>query len=255
MRNTRIEYHENSCQVVLAIGNSFVAGHIISRHSHERGQLVYVHQGVMVVSSDEGRWVVPPRRAVWIPGHMPHDLRMMTSVELITVWVERMACQDLPSECCVADIPPLLRELLNAAADSGSEEELTSRDHTIMNLLLLELRSLTALPLNLPFPQDERFARKCREFICQPRAQETIDDWCRDIGISRRAFTRQFRRETGVSFVIWRQQACLFAALPRLAAGHKVTQIAVDLGYESHAAFTAMFKRFQGRAPKNYLQH
>ncbi|MFD2501174.1 helix-turn-helix domain-containing protein [Rhizorhabdus histidinilytica] len=50
----------------------------------------------------------------------------------------------------------------------------------------------------------------------------------------------------------WRQQACLLIALPRLAAGEAVTTIALDLGYESPAAFTTMFKRLAGVAPSHY---
>ena len=40
--------------------------------------------------------------------------------------------------------------------------------------------------------------------------------------------------------------------LPRLAAGERVTTIALDLGYESPAAFTTMFKRLLGVAPSRY---
>jgi AraC-like DNA-binding protein len=71
--------------------------------------------------------------------------------------------------------------------------------------------------------------------------------------MSRRTFTRLFRKETGLSFSAWRQQACLFAALPRLAANEPITRIAFDLGYESPAAFTTMFKRLQGVPPSHYL--
>ncbi len=56
------------------------------------------------------------------------------------------------------------------------------------------------------------------------------------------AFTRAFRKETGLSFGEWRQQACMLVSLPRLAAGDAVTTIALDLGYESPAAFTTMFQ-------------
>ena len=70
--------------------------------------------------------------------------------------------------------------------------------------------------------------------------------------MGRRAFTRAFRKETGLSFGAWRQQACLLIALPRLAAGEAVTTIALDLGYESPAAFTTMFKRLVGVAPSHY---
>ncbi|MEJ1976532.1 MAG: AraC family transcriptional regulator [Acetobacteraceae bacterium] len=83
---------------------------------------------------------------------------------------------------------------------------------------------------------------------------ETIDGWSSALGMSRRAFTRLFRRETGLSFVAWRQQACLFAALPRLFAGEPVTAVAIELGYDNPAAFTTMFKRLLGAPPRRYLQ-
>jgi AraC-like DNA-binding protein len=71
--------------------------------------------------------------------------------------------------------------------------------------------------------------------------------------MSRRAFTRAFRRETGLSLSAWRQQACLFAALPRLARGEPVTSVALDLGYDSLPAFTTMFRRILGAPPSRYL--
>jgi AraC-like DNA-binding protein len=70
--------------------------------------------------------------------------------------------------------------------------------------------------------------------------------------MNRRSFTRLFRRETGMSFAEWRQQACICAALPRLAAGESVTAVALDLGYESPAAFATMFKRLAGIPPSRY---
>jgi AraC-like DNA-binding protein len=70
--------------------------------------------------------------------------------------------------------------------------------------------------------------------------------------MSRRTFTRLFRRETGLSFVAWRQQACILAALPRLAQGEAITTIALDLGYDNPAAFSAMFKRILGSTPSLY---
>ena len=79
--------------------------------------------------------------------------------------------------------------------------------------------------------------------------------WADALAMNRRTFTRLFRAETGMSFGEWRQQACLFAALPRLAAGESVTALALDLGYESPAAFTSMFKRVLGAPPSRYMRH
>ena len=50
-----------------------------------------------------------------------------------------------------------------------------------------------------------------------------------------------------MTFMTWRQQACLVMALPRLAAGETVTSVAMALGYDNPAAFTAMFQRTLGR--------
>jgi AraC-like DNA-binding protein len=53
---------------------------------------------------------------------------------------------------------------------------------------------------------------------------------------------------------MWRQQACMFAALPRLADGEPVTTVALDLGYDSVAAFITMFKRMTGEPPRSWLK-
>jgi hypothetical protein len=66
------------------------------------------------------------------------------------------------------------------------------------------------LPLSLPFPDDPKLAARCRRFIENPTAQDTIDVWRRELGLSRRTF----RLETGLTFSVWRRRACLLAALP-----------------------------------------
>jgi AraC-like DNA-binding protein len=56
-----------------------------------------------------------------------------------------------------------------------------------------------------------------------------------------------------MSLSAWRQQACAVAALPRLISGERITSVAIDLGYGSPAAFSAMFRRVMGAAPVSYL--
>ncbi|WP_342212545.1 AraC family transcriptional regulator [Serratia fonticola] len=75
-----------------------------------------------------------------------------------------------------------------------------------------------------------------------------------EAGMSRRTFTRVFRAQTGVSFSEWRQQACLLAAITRLNNGESVTRVALDLGYGSSSAFTALFRRVLGVPPSLYLE-
>ena len=69
------------------------------------------------------------------------------------------------------------------------------------------------------------------------------------INTSARTLARRFQSETGLSFGAWRQQARVLEAMGRLGGGDPVTQVALDLGYESVSAFSAMFRRAAG-APR-----
>ncbi|HGE6737075.1 TPA: helix-turn-helix domain-containing protein [Serratia marcescens] len=44
------------------------------------------------------------------------------------------------------------------------------------------------------------------------------------------------------------------AALPRLAAGEPVTTVALEMGYETPGAFSAIFKRLLGTLPSRYFR-
>jgi AraC-like DNA-binding protein len=116
------------------------------------------------------------------------------------------------------------------------------------------VKRLPHLPLSLPLPAHPALAAWCRSFLVNPSIHATIDAFSGALGMNRRTFTRLFRRETGLTFVAWRQQACILVALPRLAAGEAVTSVAMDLGYDNPAAFTSMFKRSLGSPPNVYLR-
>jgi AraC-like DNA-binding protein len=71
--------------------------------------------------------------------------------------------------------------------------------------------------------------------------------------MSRRAFTRLFRAETGLSLAEWQRQAAVLQAVHQIAGGESITSVALDLGYASPAAFTSMFKRVLGMPPSRYV--
>ncbi|MBB3356242.1 MULTISPECIES: helix-turn-helix domain-containing protein [unclassified Novosphingobium] len=237
---------------IVAISNEYPPAFELDWHQHRRGQLLYAARGVVVVSTPHGAWVAPPERAIWTPGGVSHAVRMVGEVSTRSVLIEPDVPGSLGNANKVIPVSPLLRHLLEAACDIPPEYDVDGRDGLVMSLLLAELARAPTMPLAVPFPQHVEIARKCRTFLEAPSAHDTIDQWSSDLGMGRRAFTRAFRRETGLSFGAWRQQACLLIALPRLAAGDAVTTIAFDLGYESPAAFTTMFKRLIGVAPSHY---
>jgi AraC-like DNA-binding protein len=207
----------------------------------------------MIVGTEQGSWVVPPQRAIWIPAGVRHDIRMAGEVSTRSIYLKDAVVANAPDRCKVIAVSPLLRRLLIEAIDLPIAYERDARANHIIQLILLELESFVELPLRVPIPAQLRLARKCRAFMTAPNTRDTIDDWASALHMSRRAFTRLFRKETGMSFSAWRQQACAVAALPRLISGEPITSVAMDLGYGSPAAFSAMFRRVMGATPVGYL--
>lgn len=224
----------------------------VAEHSHGRAQLLHALTGVVTVTTRAGRWMVPPDHALWIPAGMRHAVDMAGAVQMYCAYVRPQAVAGLPRHLHVAGLTGLMRCLiLEAAALDGQPPH--ARGRAIMDCLLHEIPRLPERPLGLPFPSSPRLAALCRAFLAAPSPHIDIDRWARALGTSRRSFTRTFRRETGIGLSTWRRQACLMAALPRLAAGEAVTSVALDLGYGSVPAFTTMFKRALGAPPRAYL--
>ncbi|MDO9501834.1 helix-turn-helix domain-containing protein [Falsiroseomonas sp.] len=250
VRRARAQEYEATPRPLIAVGNDYPAGHWHPTHSHRRGQFLHAERGTMMVATEAGGWVVPPQAGVWIPGGIAHSIRMLGAVSTRSVYLEGAAAARLPAICEVRGVAPLLRHLLIAAIDLPPEYEAEGRAGYLVALLVEELVRAPTLPFSVPAPAEPRLAEACRRFCAAPDIGEDIAAWCRELGLSRRGFTRMFRAETGLSFRAWQRRACLQAALPRLAAGERVTAVALDLGYGAPAAFTAMFRQVVGVSPQ-----
>lgn len=254
LHDLKIDWVEQSSSQVVALASDYPAGYIAPLHRHSRSQLLYPLSGAVTVATSEGRWMVPPEHALWIPAGVPHSVEMLGDVMMRSLYVAADTIAALPERCRVVGVTGLMRALIVEAVTLPFDYGERGRAALVMALILQEIPHLPEKPLGLPFPTDPRLAELCRRFVAAPLARARIDDWADALAMSRRTFTRAFREETGVSLSTWRQQCCLFAALPRLARGEPVTRVAFDLGYDSVAAFTTMFKRMLGAPPRFYLR-
>lgn len=242
---------DGTADPVLALGRVYPAGFKVPFHSHNRVQLWFARRGVVLVITADGRWMIPPGHGLVIPAGLEHATEMISDVEMHSIYVEQPVGLSAPR---VVEVTPLARSLIQELVALDVRPLSSRRQRLVMELLLDEVWLLPERPLGLPFPADPRLERLCRNFLEHPAAQAGIDDWAAELGMSRRSFTRFFRAETGVSFVTWRQQACIFASLPRLSRGDPVTAVALDAGYENMAAFATMFRRMLGSAPSQWAK-
>ncbi|WP_037573799.1 AraC family transcriptional regulator [Phaeacidiphilus oryzae] len=251
MRNVSLDDYDRIARPVLAIGTDYTPGHVLDWHRHRRAQLLYGATGVMIVETVDGAWTVPTDRAILIPPATRHRVTML-GVSTRSLYLEPSAVAPWwPASCRIADVPPLVRELLLAAVELDPAYDEGGRDGALAALLLHELAALStrpSLPLHIDLPASPELAALCRGYLTAPDVRLRNEDWARRLATSERAFTRRFRRELGTSPAAWRARARLVAAVPLLRE-HSVTGTAARLGYSSPAAFTAAFSRAFGLPP------
>lgn len=237
-----------------AVSRDFADSTIISDHAHDVGQLKVALSGIVVVASTDGHWVVPPNRALWLAPNVKHRMRMLGKVRLRSVFVNPNFTHGLPERSCLMPISPLFREVISEVAASSGKNIDSRRTRLLMELLLEEATREAVFPLHLPSPRDRRLAQICMHIQEHLDDMKTLQEWAKDLGYDQRTLHRLFVHELGMSFSQWRQQAKLLAAMEWLAEGRQVLDIALDLGYQTQSAFTAMFRRNLGITPSDFLR-
>jgi len=240
--------------IVRSLAAGYSAGTVLEPHAHPWAQLIYAIEGVMSVDTEEGAWVVPSHRAVWIPAGVRHSVAISGKVSMRTLYVLPKLALTLPGRCCVVAVSPLLRHLIQHAVAQGALRREVPEHRRLAAFLLDQLRLLPAAPLELPMPRDARALRVAVWLRDEPAESTTIAELARRTGASRRTLERLFEKETGLSLGRWRQRARLLHAMRLLAGGEGVTSTALAVGYESPSAFIAAFSQALGETPGRYYR-
>lgn len=227
-------------------------GHRLDRHTHPWGQLVYAASGVMSVATPQAAWLVPPTRAIWVPGGTPHEIRMRGTVAMRTLYLAPAAADERLAACRALEVAPLLRELILHIVRIGMLR-VGDPVHDRLEGLLLDLMAAgETAPLVLPLPSDPRARTLAEHLLAEPEATTPLADLARGAGASMRTLQRLFLTQTGLSPEAWRGRVRMQQAVVSLSAGVPVTQAALDCGYDSVSAFIAAFKRAFGTTPGRY---
>lgn len=221
-------------------------------HRHSRAQLLFAAEGLVRVRTAQGVWVLPPRRALWIPSGLEHEVTMLSRVSMRSLYVDARRARSLWQDCCVIEVSGLLRELILNLAAAPPLYPLEGRAGQIAALILTELADAAVVPLRIPWPQDRRLRGLCEAVLAQPGQVRSIIEWSEEAGASARTLIRLFQAELGMNYRQWVQQVRLADAVRRLALGEPVAQVARALGYRSPSAFSKMFRKALGHTPQDY---
>jgi AraC-like DNA-binding protein/quercetin dioxygenase-like cupin family protein len=233
--------------------HDYPPGHVIPSHFHDRDQIVYASRGVMTVRTTVGTWVVPTHRAVWIPAEVPHTITMSGTVAMRTLYLKPRLAKTLPRNCCVINVPPLLKELILHVCSLAVLSKSIPRQHHLTDVIIDQLEGIQMIPLQLPNLSDPRALRVAQLLIADPSNNRTLAHFCKAAGASRRTLERLFQENVGMTFGKWRQQLRLMQAMRLLAEGAKVTHAALEAGYSTPSAFISMFRKALGTTPTLYF--
>ncbi|KGD71213.1 AraC family transcriptional regulator [Pantoea vagans] len=233
---------------------SYERGETDPPHHHLEGQLLYATRGVMLVETENNRWVIPPQRALWLPPLQIHSYNLLSHTNLRAVYFSN----SLIAECTnftksdqvhVITATPLVKELITGLFS----ENYNRPSQRKMALLLLEILSETQpLTTALPMPNDERLFSAVMELLANQRWEASMSDLAFIAAMSERTFSRLFIKDTGFSFRTWKQRARIYASLDQLANGIPVKQVAYELGFSCPASYTAAFRSILNSTPRDF---
>ncbi len=241
------------------------AGFWFDPHRHPQHQIAWASRGVIAVEVGAGHWVLPPTRALWIPGGTPHRTGALQGAAMRGIYVEPGRCPVAFTRPTLLRVGRLLHELFDhltggarSAGPAGEfgghgdalEPEQRERAEAVVFDLL---EPVEVIPVGAPLPEDPRARIVADALLRDPADDRTLAQFAPAAAASPRTLARLFLAETGITFGQWRTQIRLAASLPLLASGLSVARIAERVGYASASAYVAAFRRAVGVSPGRYF--
>ncbi|MEZ8773514.1 AraC family transcriptional regulator [Vibrio tasmaniensis] len=224
-------------------------------HSHHRGQLLCIDEGLIQVKTEEGTWVLPPHRAGWIPPGAMHSVYFCGSLKGRSLLFTPESCEKFPMRPCVIQMSDVLKVLSIRASTWCKTEELSTPCLHVLSVISDEIVSSPQESLYFPLPKDPRLEKVTQAILLDPNSKHSVEHWASIGALSSRTLRRLIRSELSMSFSEWRQKILLIHSLEMMARGESVGDVAYALGYSTPSNFIAMFRRVYGDSPTRYFSN
>lgn len=220
----------------------------IDVHHHQQAQVLLTTQGVLMVTTQSGCWIVPSNYALWIPAGVQHRTRTLGAVSIKSVYLGERTIS-LGSDCVVLEITPLTKALMITASQIDGNKLPDRRNELVFSLLLEELSRAKIGSVFLPLPNKGPLHDLCHRLVTARTLDWGLAECATHLDVNVKTIQRWFASELGITYGKWRTQARLLVALEELALGRSILNVALDAGYSNPSAFSAMFRREFGIAP------
>ena len=238
---------------VATLAYEYPDGFQVSEHAHASDQLIYAIRGLMLVSSGNNTWLIPPHFALWIPAGQRHQLHMRSPVSMRTLYFVPGLVRRFGSSCQVLNVTNLLREVILETVAVSQLRTKNVYERALRDVLIQCLQTASPLPTLITLPRDQRAMKLAQIVLTRPGTSQTLAALCAQMGLGVRTVQRLFQRELGMDFDSWRRQVRLMKAVELLLSGNSVKQTAFEVGYRQPSAFVEMFRATFGDTPKAWV--
>jgi AraC-like DNA-binding protein len=222
-----------------------------------KNKILCIEQGRVKLEGPHGQWVLLPAHMVFIPHSRPY--RIYTGADSVVTVVHLSAHHTVWEHegCWAAPIDGLAKEMLGYAMrwgrDRASDDPIANAYFNTLGLLCKEWFQCSRM-MWIPFGESIELKRA----IAYTRTRldtVTIELAAAASGTSVRTLRRHFQDELGVSWRRFLQELRMTRAIELLTVRRlSVTQTALDVGFNSVAAFTLAFTSFTGKTPSAYTR-
>ena len=225
----------------------------IDKYQHSQYLFFYVEQGVLALTTAKGRYIVPPTYGVLVPAETPHQLFAKTPVSLTTLAFTDSVSSSLPNSVGVCALSNFMIAMLTEVTQLPNSEKWQEKEFRLLLLIRDYLQQAEQLNSFLPYPSDKRLNEITDKLLKHPSLKSDLVSWGKFVNLSARSLSRNFKKETGLTYSQWRQKLNVQIAFKHLALGDSIQTIAKLLGYESSSAFIFMFRQQMGCSPKQFI--
>jgi len=135
------------------------------RHVHTDHQLAWAAHGVLTISTDAGRWVLPSSRALWVPARVPHEVRAPGRAVMRTLYIDPARCPIRWEQPAAVAASALLAGLIARLEDPSLPAAQRRRTEAVVFDLLIPVAVGT---VRVPMPRDARAAQVARRLLASP---------------------------------------------------------------------------------------
>ena len=223
-------------------------------HQHSRHQLLYAEGGVLYFFAEEQQFILPARHAAWIPARLSHKVESPSAhlhLRTLYIWEDGNG-EKFPEQLTVFPVTPLAREMIAYTGRWSHEDPVCETEEAFFRAICYLVMDWCRAAMMLVLPTTRhQLLRNITDYVVNNlEAELTTASVSSEFGLSSRTLMRLFRARLDMTFQEYLRMARITTALELLSSADvSITEVALQVGYQSMSTFSRVFKAYVGKPP------